>query len=178
MIWGSLDRGPGHRPAHADATCCWIHTRSWPSIGFTLFGLGLAFYATPSTDAALSALPDEPSRQRFGDLQNGLVAGRVVRRRHLRGRVYRPQRRRIVGAVDRRRHHVPRPPGQHRRAASRPCCALAVNLLMVVAAIVSIMVTIPKSPEAASGSRAVPSRRRKRAAHLSHAKPGDTHRTV
>jgi DHA2 family multidrug resistance protein-like MFS transporter len=26
--------------------------------GFTVFGLGLAFYATPSTDAALSALPD------------------------------------------------------------------------------------------------------------------------
>src|SRR5690554_1685381 len=28
-------------------------------IAFTLFGLGLAFYATPSTDAALSALPDD-----------------------------------------------------------------------------------------------------------------------
>lgn len=28
-------------------------------IAFSLFGLGLAFYATPSTDAALSALPDE-----------------------------------------------------------------------------------------------------------------------
>lgn len=28
-------------------------------IAYSLFGLGLAFYATPSTDAALSALPDE-----------------------------------------------------------------------------------------------------------------------
>src|SRR5690606_38133238 len=28
-------------------------------IAFTLFGIGLAFYATPSTDAALSALPDD-----------------------------------------------------------------------------------------------------------------------
>ena len=28
-------------------------------VAFSLFGLGLAFYATPSTDAALSALPDE-----------------------------------------------------------------------------------------------------------------------
>ena len=28
-------------------------------IAFTLFGLGLAFYATPSTDAALSNLPDD-----------------------------------------------------------------------------------------------------------------------
>ncbi|HQY49675.1 MAG TPA: hypothetical protein PL007_04845 [Thermomonas sp.] len=26
-------------------------------VGYTLFGLGLAFYATPSTDAALSSLP-------------------------------------------------------------------------------------------------------------------------
>ncbi len=28
-------------------------------IGYTLFGLGLAFYATPSTDAALSSLPED-----------------------------------------------------------------------------------------------------------------------
>jgi MFS transporter, DHA2 family, multidrug resistance protein len=28
-------------------------------IAFTLFGIGLAFYATPSTDAALSNLPDD-----------------------------------------------------------------------------------------------------------------------
>lgn len=27
-------------------------------IGYTLYGVGLAFYATPSTDAALSSLPD------------------------------------------------------------------------------------------------------------------------
>jgi DHA2 family multidrug resistance protein-like MFS transporter len=28
-------------------------------VAFTLFGIGLAFYATPSTDAALSNLPDD-----------------------------------------------------------------------------------------------------------------------
>ena len=28
-------------------------------IGFTLFGIGLGFYATPSTDAALSNVPQE-----------------------------------------------------------------------------------------------------------------------
>lgn len=27
-------------------------------IGFTLFGIGLGFYATPSTDAAVSSVPD------------------------------------------------------------------------------------------------------------------------
>lgn len=30
-------------------------------IAFSLFGLGLAFYATPSTDAALSSLPEDQS---------------------------------------------------------------------------------------------------------------------
>lgn len=29
------------------------------AIGFSLFGLGLAFFATPATDTALSSLPDE-----------------------------------------------------------------------------------------------------------------------
>lgn len=33
------------------------HYRALALVGFTLFGLGLAFYATPSTDAALSNLP-------------------------------------------------------------------------------------------------------------------------
>ena len=33
--------------------------KSSPIVGFTLFGIGLAFYATPSTDAALSNLPDD-----------------------------------------------------------------------------------------------------------------------
>jgi DHA2 family multidrug resistance protein-like MFS transporter len=28
-------------------------------VGFTLFGIGLGFYATPSTDAALSNVPDD-----------------------------------------------------------------------------------------------------------------------
>jgi MFS transporter, DHA2 family, multidrug resistance protein len=28
-------------------------------VAFTLFGIGLAFYATPSTDAALANLPDD-----------------------------------------------------------------------------------------------------------------------
>src|SRR4029079_9954836 len=35
-------------------------------VGFTLFGLGLAFYATPSTDAALSALPDDQAGSSSG----------------------------------------------------------------------------------------------------------------
>ena len=58
MIWGSLIVGVG--------IVCLLPTnltldayRILAVVGFTLFGLGLAFYATPSTDAALSALPDD-----------------------------------------------------------------------------------------------------------------------
>ncbi len=36
------------------------------AIGFTLFGIGLGFYATPSTDAALSTVPDEKAGSASG----------------------------------------------------------------------------------------------------------------
>src|SRR5690606_1640581 len=58
MIWGSMIVGA--------SIICLMPTnltldtyRILSIVGFTLFGLGLAFYATPSTDAALSALPDD-----------------------------------------------------------------------------------------------------------------------
>jgi hypothetical protein len=60
-------------------------------VAYTLFGLGLAFYATPSTDAALSNLPDDqPAPARH--LQNGLITRRLVRRRDLSRHLYRAQR--------------------------------------------------------------------------------------
>jgi DHA2 family multidrug resistance protein-like MFS transporter len=36
------------------------------TIGFTLFGIGLGFYATPSTDAALSTVPAEKAGSASG----------------------------------------------------------------------------------------------------------------
>src|SRR5690625_2208478 len=58
MIWGSLIVGA--------AILCLMPThmlldtyKIFAIIGFSLFGLGLAFYATPSTDAALSNLPED-----------------------------------------------------------------------------------------------------------------------
>lgn len=36
------------------------------TIGFTLFGIGLGFYATPSTDAALSTVPSEKAGSASG----------------------------------------------------------------------------------------------------------------
>ena len=58
MLWGSMIVGVGIAclmPTHMLLEQYQI----FAVIGFSLFGLGLAFYATPSTDAALSALPDD-----------------------------------------------------------------------------------------------------------------------
>jgi DHA2 family multidrug resistance protein-like MFS transporter len=58
MIWGSLIVGA--------AIACLLPTNAMLGTykilaiaGFTLLGPGVAFYATPSPDAALSALPDD-----------------------------------------------------------------------------------------------------------------------
>src|SRR5690606_2856829 len=54
MIWGSLIVGAAI--ALLMPTNLLLETyKTLAVVGFTLFGLGLAFYATPSTDAALSS---------------------------------------------------------------------------------------------------------------------------
>ena len=58
MIWGSLITGTAIlllSPAHLLQE----QYRIFAMVGYALFGMGLAFYATPSTDAALSSLPAE-----------------------------------------------------------------------------------------------------------------------
>ena len=58
MIWGSLIVGLSI--ATLMPTNTYLGTYKLLAIAsYTLFGLGLAFYATPSTDAALSNLPDD-----------------------------------------------------------------------------------------------------------------------
>lgn len=57
MMWGTAITAVGILPLRP--TQLYLdHYRALALVGFTLFGLGLAFYATPSTDAALSNLPD------------------------------------------------------------------------------------------------------------------------
>lgn len=112
-------------------------------LAYTLFGVGLAFYATPSTDAALSNLPSDQAGAGSGIYKmasslgasfgvavsaavftalsgdNGAVAW-------------------IEGVIT----YV----GRQDNLAVREAAffALAVNLLMVVAALVSIITTVPK----------------------------------
>lgn len=140
MIWGSLIVG---------AIVCLMPTnlmldtyRVLAVVGFTLFGLGLAFYATPSTDAALSALPDDQAGSGSGlyKMASSLGASFGVA---ISATVFTAlsESNRSVAWIEGVISYL----GRQENVAVREAAffALAVNLLMVVAAIVSIMVTIP-----------------------------------
>jgi MFS transporter, DHA2 family, multidrug resistance protein len=111
-------------------------------VGFTLFGLGLAFYATPSTDAALSALPDDQAGSGAGiyKMASSLGASFGVA---ISATIFTAVSK-SSGSV-RWIEGVISYLGRQDNLAVRQAAffALAINLLMVVAAIVSILVTIP-----------------------------------
>jgi MFS transporter, DHA2 family, multidrug resistance protein len=112
-------------------------------VGFTLFGIGLGLYATPSTDAALSNIPQEKAGSASGiyKMASSLGAALGVATSaaifaglsHMQGIV--PFAEIAMGRAD----NV-----NVRFAAS---VALLFNVLMVVVAIVAIMMTIPKENE-------------------------------
>src|SRR5690554_796971 len=114
-------------------------------IAFSLFGLGLAFYATPSTDAALSALPDDQIGSGSGIYKMasslGASFGVAVSATVLSAlSADASSIQWIEGVIS----YL----GRQDNTAIREAAffAYGVNLLMAIAAIVSIMATIPKSP--------------------------------
>src|SRR5690606_13320089 len=147
MIWGSLIVGLAIfllMPTHMLLDTYKI----FAVIGFTFFGLGLAFYATPSTDAALSSLPRSEAGSGSGiyKMASSLgasfgVAVSAAVFTALSGDASSVQW--IEGVIS----YIGRQDNLAVRQAG--FFALAANLLMVVGAIVSIMVTIPKQPAAA-----------------------------
>lgn len=111
-------------------------------IAYTLFGVGLAFYATPSTDAALSSLPMDQSGSGSGiyKMASSLGAALGVA---ISGAIFT-----ALGASDagiQWLEGVITFQGRHDNLAIREAAmvALGFNLLMVVGAIVSILLTIP-----------------------------------
>ena len=112
-------------------------------VAYTLFGLGLAFYATPSTDAALSNLPDEQAGSGSGlyKMASSLGASFGVA---ISAAIFTalsaddPASPWLEGLIT----FTGRQDNVHVRQAA--LMALAFNLLMVAAAIVSIMLTVPK----------------------------------
>lgn len=142
MIWGSLIVGA--------AVACLMPThltleayKVLAVVGFTLFGLGLAFYATPSTDAALSALPDDQAGSGAGiyKMASSLGASFGVA---ISATVFTAlsESNRSVAWIDGVISYL----GRQDNLAVRQAAffALAINLLMVVAAVASIVATIPE----------------------------------
>ncbi|MBB1472942.1 MFS transporter [Luteimonas sp. MC1782] len=141
MVWGCLITGV--------AIACLMPTqimldqyRIVAIVGYTLFGLGLAFYATPSTDAALSSLPMDQSGSGSGiyKMASSLGAALGVA---ISGAIFA-----ALGATDagvRWLEGVITFAGRQDNLAIREAAmvALGFNLLMVAVAIVSILLTIP-----------------------------------
>ena len=141
MIWGSLIVGLSIAmlmPTH-------LLIRQYTALAvaaYTLFGLGLAFYATPSTDAALSNLPDDQAGSGSGlyKMASSLGASFGVA---ISAAIFTAlsadaeSTRWLEGVITFA--------GRQDNVAIRQAALLALsfNLLMVVAAIVSIMVTVP-----------------------------------
>ncbi|WP_210211172.1 MFS transporter [Borborobacter arsenicus] len=112
-------------------------------IAFALFGLGLAFYATPSTDAALSNLPEDQAGAGAGiyKMASSLGASFGVA---ISATIYTA----IAGNPEGVKwiEGVITFTGNQENLASREAAffALLANLVMVATAVVSILVTVPK----------------------------------
>jgi hypothetical protein len=114
-------------------------------VAYTLFGVGLAFYATPSTDAALSSLPDDQAGAGSGiyKMASSLGASFGVA---ISAAIFT-----ALSAEDEPFHWLSGVitfSGRQDNLALREAAvvALGFNLVMVAAAIVSIMLTVPKRP--------------------------------
>jgi DHA2 family multidrug resistance protein-like MFS transporter len=115
--------------------------RALALVGFTLFGLGLAFYATPSTDAALSNLPAEQGGAGAGIYKMasslGAAFGVAVSAAVFTGLAADGG----AGWVDALTGFAGRQDNVALREAA--FVALACNLAMVLAAVAAIVLTIP-----------------------------------
>jgi DHA2 family multidrug resistance protein-like MFS transporter len=110
---------------------------------YTLFGLGLAFYATPSTDAALSNLPDDQAGSGSGiyKMASSLGASFGVA---ISAAIFTALS--ADGDSTRWLEGVITFAGRQDNVTVRQAAVIALgfNLLMVVAAVFSIMLTVPK----------------------------------
>ena len=143
MIWGSLIVGLSI--AMLMPTNLLIgQYRMLAVAAYTLFGLGLALYATPSTDAALSNLPDEQAGSGSGIYKMasslGASFGVAISAAIFTALGAQPDSIRWLGGVITFA-------GRQDNVAVRQAAliALGFNLLMVVAAIVSIGLTVPRT---------------------------------
>jgi len=153
MIWGSLIVGVSVALLMPTFTLLGTY-KMLAAVAFTLFGVGLGFYATPSTDAALANLPDDQAGSGSGIYKMasslGASFGVAISAAIFTALSGGSGADWVAGLVTFA--------GRQDNVAVREAAlvALGANLLMVVAAVVSIVLTVPKTePEA----RAAQSRR-------------------
>jgi len=143
MVWGSLIVGLSILLLMPTSVMLGTY-RLLAIVSFTLFGLGLAFYATPSTDAALANLPGDQAGAGSGlyKMASSLGAAFGVAISAALFTALSAD----SGPVDWIAGVITFA-GRQDNVAIRQAAfvAFAANLLMVVAAIVSILLTIPKA---------------------------------
>jgi len=142
MIWGCLITGAAILLVSPANLLLWDY-KVLASIGYTLFGVGLAFYATPSTDAALSNLPVAQTGSGSGIYKMasslGAAFGVAISAAiftALSGNSASVNW--MSGAITFFGHQ------DNLAVREAAIVALGFNALMVVTAIVSIMLTVPK----------------------------------
>ena len=141
MVWGSLIVGVSILLLMPTSVMLGTY-RILAVAAFTLFGVGLAFYATPSTDAALANLPEDQAGAGSGLYKMasslGAAFGVAISAAIFTGlSADSAPANWIAGAIT----FVGRQDNVAIRQAA--LVAFAANLLMVVAAIISILLTVP-----------------------------------
>ena len=142
MIWGCLITGLAI-VLLSPANLLLADYKVMAMIGYTLFGIGLAFYATPSTDAALSALPAAQAGAGAGIYKMasslGAAFGIAISAAIFTALSANPDSISWMAGVITFA-------GRQDNLAVREAAIIALmfNVFMVLAAILSIMLTIPK----------------------------------
>jgi DHA2 family multidrug resistance protein-like MFS transporter len=146
MIWGCLITGLAILMV-SPANLLLSDYKILASVGYTLFGVGLAFYATPSTDAALSNLPAAQAGSGSGiyKMASSLGAAFGVAISAAIFTAFRANSA-SVNWLDGVVIFVGRQDNLAVREAA--IIALGFNVLIIVMAIISIMLTVPKGTKA------------------------------
>ncbi|WP_434923217.1 MFS transporter [Glutamicibacter sp. PAEs-4] len=143
MLWGSMFTGVGI--LMCSMTFLYIDQYILLSvIGFTLFGIGLGFYATPSTDAALSNVPDSEVGSASGIYKMASSLGNAIgvaisAALYVAGQAMDPALIQSWGLFIGRQDNVALRFGG--------AIGLLFNVLMVVIAIAAIIVTVPSEKQ-------------------------------
>lgn len=139
MVWGSIITGAGVLMT----SLTFLRIEEYivlNVVGFTLFGVGLGFYATPSTDAALSNVPDAQVGAASGIYKMASSLGNAIgvaisAALYVAGQAVDPELIRSWGLFIGRQDNVALRFGG--------TIGLLFNVLMVVVAIASIILTVP-----------------------------------